>query len=46
MKVQKIQWIGVLFLSLIFPKLQAQTSDEKFREPIVETIKKIENKIN
>lgn len=46
MKVQKIQWIGVLFLSLIFPKLQAQTSDEKFREPIVETIKKIEKIFN
>lgn len=46
MKVQKIQWIWVLFLSLIFPKLQAQTSDEKFREPIVETIKKIEKIFN
>ncbi|MEY4432551.1 MAG: hypothetical protein RLZZ44_681 [Bacteroidota bacterium] len=42
MKVSKFYFILVLLLQVGLSPLFAQTSDEKFRKPIVESIKKIE----
>lgn len=43
MKIQKLQYaVLVLMLMMTLSKVQGQTSDEKYRKPIVETIKKIE----
>ena len=42
MKVSKLYFVLVLLLGVSVSQLHAQTSDEKYRRPITETIKKME----